>query len=232
MTEDQLGAGTGLDAEVLGADGHAAVRADSDGSAHTPNERPPGAARDGTEDAPFLLLSQVPRLLGFHFEFPVDFVFVAMKPQVVDMGVGLIDVGDVFTGEVSGQALLPEEVTPFDFTFGLWGWSVTEADAVEVQSLAQLGEGLGLMGEKEAVEIDIDFQGQTIVDEGGGQEIEIGQEEFPFIDFGTGEEAAAIIEHVDHREQSGAVREPLVGRGIQLPEFTDPAALPTFDWSR
>ena len=54
-------------------------------------------------------------------------------------------------GKVSGQALLPEEVTAFDFAFGLWGWSVTEADAIEVQSLAQLGQGVRVMGEEQQV---------------------------------------------------------------------------------
>jgi hypothetical protein len=37
------------------------------------------------------------------------------------------------------------------------------------------------MGEEEAVKIDVDFQGQAALEEGGGQEIQIGQEEFPFI---------------------------------------------------
>ena len=58
-------------------------------------------------------------------------------------GVGLVNVGDLFTGEVSGQAFLPEEVTAFDFAFGLRGWGVTKADAVEVQSLTQLGQSVG-----------------------------------------------------------------------------------------
>ena len=74
------------------------------------------------------------------------------------MGIGLIDVSDLFTGEVSGQSLLPEEVTAFDFSLGLWGWGVTEADAIEVQGLAELGQGLRVLGEEEAVKIDIDFQ--------------------------------------------------------------------------
>ena len=138
----------------------------------------------------------------------------------------------LLTGVVGRQAPLPEEVTPFDFAFGLWGWSVTEADTVEVQSSAQLGQGVGVMGEEQAMEIDIDFQGQAIGDEGGGQEIEISQEDFAFIDFGAGEDAAAIIEHVEHGKEPGAVGEPRMGRSIQLPEFADLAALPTFNRSR
>ena len=102
VTKDQLGSGSGLDAEELSADRHAPIRADLDGSAEAPDERPPSAARDRTQNAAFLLLSQAPSPLGFHLEFAVNFVLVAMPAQVLDMGVGLIDVGDLFTGEVSG----------------------------------------------------------------------------------------------------------------------------------
>lgn len=132
MTEDQLRGGRRLDPEELAADGHAAIGADFDWGAQAPDERPPGAARDGTQDAAFLLLSTVPGLLGFHLKFAVNLVLVAMLAQVLDMGVGLIDVRDLFTGKVSGQALLPEKVTAFDFALGLWGWGVTEADAIKV----------------------------------------------------------------------------------------------------
>lgn len=232
MTEDQLGGGWRLDPEELGADGHTAIRTDFDGSALAPDERPPGTARDGTQDAAFLPLSTVPGLLGFHLKFAVNLVLVAMPAQVLDMGVGLIDVGDLFTGKVRGQALLPEKVTAFDFALGLWGWSVTEADAIEVQGLAKLGQGVRIMVEEEAVKIDVDFQGQAALDEGGGQEIQIGQEEFPFIDFRAGENAAAVIEHIDHRKELGAVGKPGVGRGVQLPELSNAVALPTLDRGR
>lgn len=232
VTEYEPSGGRSLDPEELGADGHTAIRADFDGRALAPDEGPPGAARDGTQDAAFLLLSTVPGLLGFHLKFAVSFVLVAMAAQVLDMGVGLIDVRDLFTGEVSGQALLPEKVTAFDFALGLWGWGVTEADAIEVQGLAELGQGIRVMGEEEAVKIDIDFQRQATLDEGGGQEIQVGQEQLPFIDFRAGENAAAVIEHIDHRKEAGAVGEPRVGRGIQLPELPNAVALPTLDRSR
>lgn len=149
MTEYELRGGRCLDSEELGADGHTAIRADFDGSALAPDEGPPGAARNGTQDAAFLLLSAIPGLLGFHLKFAVYFVLVTMQAQVLDMGVGLIDIDDLFTGKVSGQALLPEKVTTFDFALSLWGWGVTEADAIEVQGLAELGQGVRVMGEEE-----------------------------------------------------------------------------------
>lgn len=78
MAEDELGAGTSLDPEVLGGNGHPAVRTDPDGSTHTPDERPPGAAWNRAQDAAFLPLGQLPGLLGFHPQFAVGLVLVAM----------------------------------------------------------------------------------------------------------------------------------------------------------
>ena len=62
--------------------------------------------------------------------------------------------------------------------------------------------------------------------ESGGQEIEVRQEEFALVEFGTGEQAAAIIEHVEHGTGLLGMREPAVGRSIQLPEFTNAVTLP------
>jgi len=45
------------------------------------------------------------------------------------------------------------------------------------------------------------------------------------------EDATAIIEHVDHGKGLGAAGEPGMGRGVQLPEFADAAALPAPDGS-
>jgi len=102
VTENKFGGGRSFDAEGLGTDGHASIRADPGGGVRAPDKRPPRAARDGTQDIAFVLLGQVPSLLWFHLKFSVNFVLVSMKAQVLDMAVGLIDVGDFFTGEVSG----------------------------------------------------------------------------------------------------------------------------------
>ena len=229
IAEDEFSSGASIDSQKMGADGHPAVRGHLDERTHAPDEGPPGAARNRADDGAVFFLSQPPGLLGFHLELAMDFVLVAMATKVLDMRIGLIKVGDLFTGEVGGQAFLPEEVTAFDFTFGLRRWGVTKADAVEVQSLTQLSQGVGVMGEEQAVIIDIDFQGYAVFGEGRGEGIQIGQEQFPFVDFGAGEDTAAVIEHVEHGKEFGRVGKPGVGRGVQLPEFTDPAALPTFD---
>ena len=79
MTENKFGTGRSLNAEELSTDGHSSIRADPDGRVHAPNERPPGAAWNGTQDVAFVFLGQIPSLLGFHLELAVDFVLVSMK---------------------------------------------------------------------------------------------------------------------------------------------------------
>ena len=86
---------------------------------------------------------------------------------MVDVGIGLVEVGDLFTGKVSGETILPEEVRSLNFAFGLRGRSVAKGDAVEVKGATQLGESLRGMGEEEGMEIDVDLQRQTVFDEGG-----------------------------------------------------------------
>ena len=232
MAEDDLGARSGLDAQELRADGDAAVGANLDGGAQAPDKGPPGAVGFGAQHGTLFLEREVPGLLRSHVEFAVAFVLIAVETQGLDMRVGLVEIGEVLAGEVGGQALLPEEMSAFDFAFGLRRGRVAERDAVEVKGLAQLREGLGVMGEEEAVVIDVDFQGQAILAEGRGQEIEVGQQGFTLIDFRAGKDAAAIVEHVEHGKGLWAAGEPAVGRGVQLPEFADLAALPAPNRSR
>ena len=167
MAENGLGTWRGVDAEGLGADRNSAVGADFEDSALTPDKGPPGALGDRAQNGAFLLESEVPSLLGLHFELTVSFVLVAMETQLVDVGIGLVEVRDLLTGEVSGEKILPEEVRSLDFAFGLRGRSVAKGDAVEVKGATQLGESLWGMGEEEGMEIDVDLQRQTVFDEGG-----------------------------------------------------------------
>ena len=220
-----------LDAYALSADWDATIGGDSDRRTEAPDKGPPRTDGDRPQNGTFLFQGEIPGMGGFHFEFAVDLMVVAVDPEVLDLRIGLVDVDDLLAGKKGRQTLLPKEVTTFDFPFGLRGWGIAKADAVEVEGLAQLGKGLGVMSEEEAVIIDVDFQRQSVFDKGGRQEIQIGQEEFALIDFGAGEDTAAIIEHVDHWKEMRGVDEPLVRRGVQLPEFTDVAALPTFDRS-
>ena len=159
----------------MGADRDSAVGADFEDRAVTPDKGPPRALGDRAQNGAFLLESEDPSLLGLYFELAVSFVLVAMETQLVDVGIGLVEVGDLFTGKVSGKTILPEEVRSLDFAFGLRGRSVAKGDAVAVKGATQLGESLWGMGEEEGMEIDVDLQRQTVFAEGGREKIEVGE---------------------------------------------------------
>lgn len=142
------------------------------------------------------------------------------------MNVRIIQFGNLFAGEIGWEASLPELVFALNFAFGLGCGSIKEANVVELQRRAQLGESLWILSEEDAVIIDIELEWAPVGQKGGGQEIQIGQEEFAVIDLGADEEATAIVEHVEHGEVNGAEREPRMRRGIQLPEFANLGALP------
>lgn len=150
----------------------------------------------------------------------------------MEVDVGLVYIRDLLAGEERRQALLPEVVTAFDFSLGVRSGSVAKADSVEAQCPAQLGQGFWDVSEEQTMVINIDFQRQATFGESGGQEVEVSQEIFALIDFGAGEDSAAIIEHVQQREELLAARKPAVGRGIQLPQFSDLTALPALNRSR
>ena len=142
------------------------------------------------------------------------------------MGIGDFDLGDVFTGEIGREPALPELMLALDFPLGLGRGGIKETDVVELEGPAELSEGFGILREKDGVIIDVDLQRTAMEEEGGGEEIEIGQQEFPFIEFGADKQAAAIIEHIEHGKVEGGSREPAMGRSVQLPEFTDLGTLP------
>ena len=110
MAEDSFGTWRRVNTQELGADGHATVKADLEVGAQAPDKGPPGAVGHRVQNGAFFLERKVPGLQGFHFDFAVDFMLVTMETQGLDMRIGLVEVGDVFAGEVSGQSFLPEEV--------------------------------------------------------------------------------------------------------------------------
>lgn len=224
--EDDFGLGGIFEADTLRADGNTPIGADLESGAQAPNIRPPRAARHGAQDRAFLQSGQIPGALRGLSEFTVRFLSVVVEPQRVDVRVGVGQFGELFAGEIGWEALLPELVFALDFAFGLRRWSVTETNVVELESPAQLGERLRGFGEKDAVIINVELEGAPISQEGRRQEIEIGQQEFPVVEFGADKQAAAIVEHIEHRKVDVGVGKPGVGRGVQLPEFADLGALP------
>ena len=230
--EDDGGAPWVFESNALCADGNTSVRSDFQRGPKAPDIRPPRASRGGSQDGTLLLFGEVPSSLGGEFEFAMRLVGIAMKAQGVDVRVGLFHVGDALAGEIGGQALLPELVFAFDFALGLGSGSVTETNVVEGQGRAELGQGVRRLGEEHGVIIDVELEGAAVSQEGGGEEIQIGEQEFTIIEFGADEEPAAIVEHVEHGEVEGAAWEPVVGGSIELPEFADLRALPAADGSQ
>ena len=225
--EEDFGARGMFDADALSADRNAAIGADLDGGAQAPNIRPPRAAWGWAEDGAFFQAGQIPGALWSLPQFPMLFVGVAVQAQGVDVRVGVGELGDLFAGEIGWEPALPELVLALDFALGLRGWGITKANVVEFERPTQLGERVRGLGEKDAVIIDVELQWPPIRQEGRRQEIEVGQDEFPFVDFGTDEQAAAIVEHVEHGEVAVVVGEPGMRGGVQLPEFADLGTLPT-----
>ncbi len=144
----------------------------------------------------------------------------------------MVEIGDQFTGKVGWQPFLPKEMSSLDLAFCLGSGSKAEGDTVEVECLTQLGECLWVMGEEDAVVIDVEFQRQPILGKGTGQQIKVGQQRLPLIDFRCSENPTAIVDHVDHGEGLRTVREPAMGCCIQLPQLTNLTALPASHRSR
>jgi len=215
-----------LDAKPLGADGDTSVGADLEEGAQAPDIVPPGAVRCGTQCGAFFLLGLIPGPLGCLAQFSMDFPCIVVLAQVIDVLVGGFDFGDLFAGEVGRQASLPELVFAFDLAFGLGRGRVAQADVIELERPAQLGKRVRVLGEENAVVIDIELQGAAVGQKGGGQEVEVGEQQFTLVKFGAGKEAAAVIEHVKHGESGFAAGKPAVRRGVQLPELADLGALP------
>lgn len=212
--------------DAMGADRNTPVGSDFEDGPHTPDIRPPGTARGGSQNGSFLFPGQIPGSLRREFEFAMRLHGIAVESQGLDVDVGFGHLCDLLTGEIGRQPFLPELVFAFDFAFGLRGWSIKETNVVEAKSRAQLGQSVRGFGEENGVIIDIELQRPAVGQEGGGQEVQVGEQEFPIIEFGADEKAAAIVEHVEHGKVPGAEREPVVRRSVQLPEFADLRALP------
>ena len=150
-------------------------------------------------------------MLGSHAQFAMGFVTIAMEPQSLDVGVGSFHVGDLFAGEIGGKSALPELVLTFDLSFGLGRRGIKEADVVELEGPAQLGERVRILSEEDAVIIDVDLQRSPVEKKGRRQEIQVGQQKFSIIEFGTDEQATAIIEHVEHGKVHGGGGKPVMG---------------------
>jgi len=162
-------------------------------------------------------------------EFAVDFVLVGVRHELVEQLVGPDQFNDLVSGQERDQSFLPVVVTAFDFAFGLGRRGIEELDAVEVEGRPELGEGIGVVGVEEGVEIHIKGQGQAVGLEDAGKEIEVGQEGFARIKPCAGVETGGVVEDFQEDLFVGTAGQPGVRGGIVLPEGAVIAGLPAFD---
>jgi hypothetical protein len=189
------------DAEAEGADGNAAIVADFEGGALTPNVRPPRAAWSWPERGTFFLGGEVPGGEWGHAQFAVPFVSIAMEEEVLQQSIGGGQVAELLGGKERGQAVLPILVTAFDLALGLGSWGVAKGDVVEMEGRAELGEGIWDGGEENGVVVDIEFQGEAMGEKSGWEKVEIGEEVFAGIEASADAEAAAIVEHIEQGKE-------------------------------
>ena len=230
-TVDHPGAGSDSRAEAFITNGHATIGAYFQRGTGTPDVRPPGATGCRTQGRAIFLASFLGSGIGRAAQFTMDFLGVAMLTQLGQEDVGRFRCSNIFGSEQRRQAALPVLVLAFDFAFGLRGAGVAQGDAVEVQRGSELSQGFGSLGKEKAVAIHIKFQRQSMLGEGGGEEVEVSQEVFGVINFGAGANAGTVIQQIEQRIVSFVAWEPTVRRGIQLPERTDLETLPAADGS-
>jgi hypothetical protein len=226
---DDGGAGWRIQGLALGADGDLAIVADTDAGLLAPDKRPPRAGRDGTQDGAFS--GEGLRAGGVRggAEFAMDFVLVDVGQELVEEAVGPFEFKDLVGGQEWREAFLPVVVAALDFAFGLGCGRVAEGDAVEVQGGAELGEGVGVVGVEEGVEVHIPGQGQAVGFEDAGQEIKMGQEGFAGVEACAGVVTGGIVQNIEQRLFVGLAGQPGVGAGVVLPEGPQIAGLPAFD---
>lgn len=214
---------------ALGADRDFAVVADTQAGLLTPDVGPPGTSGRGADGGAIFgegLLVGLERGLA---EFAVDFMLIGMRDELVQEVVGPHQFDDLISRQERDEAFLPVVVAAFDFTFGLRGWGVAEVDAVEVESLTELGEGVGVVGIEEGVVVHVEDQGQAVGLEDAGEEVKVGQESFAGVEACAGVEAGGVVEDIQQDLFIGAAGQPGVGAGVVLPEGAVVAGLPAFD---
>jgi hypothetical protein len=214
---------------ALGADGHLAVVANADGCLLAPDKRPPRTGWRWPQNGAFFGEGLLACDVRGGAQFPVDFVLVDVRQQLIQEAIGPCQFNDVIGGQKWWEAFLPVVVTAFDFAFGLRGRGVEEFDAVEVKSLAELGEGVGVVGVEEGVKVHIESQGQAVGFEDAGEKVVVGQQGFRRIEAGTDIAAGGIVQNIKQGLFVGIARQPGMRAGVVLPERAQIPGLPAFD---
>ena len=143
----------------MSADRDFAVVADTQAGLLTSDVGPPGTSGGGTDGGAIFSDSLLVGLERCLAEFAMDFMLIGMRDELVEEVVGPDQFDDLVSRQEGDEAFLPVVVAAFDFTFGLRRWGVAEVDAVEVESLTELGEGVGVVGVEEGVVVHVEGQG-------------------------------------------------------------------------
>lgn len=226
---DDFGTNGSIDGKALRARRDFAVITDADDGLLAPDERPPGTGWSGTQNRTFLGERQFFGGVRGGAQFAVDFVLVGMRQQLVQEAVGSLRFSDAICGQQGREAFLPVIVAAFDFAFGLGSWGIAEGDAVEVQSLAQLGEGVGCVGKEERMIIDVERQRESVGFKSAREEVEVSQEIFRVVKARTNIIAGGIIQQIQQDLFVFGVWEEGVRGGVILPEGAQVADLPALD---
>src|ERR1035441_9131604 len=206
-----------------------ATVADPDGCLLAPDKRPPRTGWHWTQNGAFFGEGLLACDVRGGAQFPVDFVLVDLRQQLIQEAIGLFQFNAVIGGQEWWEAFLPVVVAAFDFALGLRGWGVEEFDAVEVEGLTELGEGVGVLVVEEGVKVHIESQGQAVGFEDAGEKVVVGQQGFRRIEAGTDIEAGGIVQNIKQGLFVGIAREPDRRAGIVLPESAQIPGLPAFD---
>jgi len=218
-----------IDGMALGTNGDFAVVADADTGLQAPDEGPPGTSRGGTQDGAFIGEGLSLGGVGSGAKLAVDFMLIGVREKLVKQAVGAFEFEDAIGGEQWWEALLPVVMAAFDFAFGLRGWGVAEVDAVEVEGLTELGEGIGIMGVKEGMEVHIESQGQAVGFEDAGEEVQMGQQGFGGIEACADIETGGVVQQVEEGLFVRVAGQPGMRTGVVLPQRPQIAGLPAFD---
>jgi hypothetical protein len=226
---DDRSAGRGVNRVTLGPDGDFAIVAHADAGLLAPDIGPPRAFRGGTDHGALFGEGLLVGGVGCLAEFAVEFILVGVRHELVEQVVGPGQFDDLFGCQEGDEPLLPVIVAAFDFAFGLRRGCVEQMDAVEVERLAELGEGVRVVGVEKGVVIYIENQWQAVDLKGAGEEVEVGQQGFRRVEACAGVEARGVVENIQQDLFVGRAGQEGMGRGIVLPEGAIIAGLPAFD---
>lgn len=124
---------------------------------------------------------------------------------------------------------MPIVVAAFDFSLGLRRGRIAQGDAVKMEGLAELGESVGRMGEKEGVIIHVESQREAVDEKGAGKKIEVSGKGFREVKSRPRVEPGGVVENIQKHLFLGRAGEECVRSGVVLPKCAEVADLPAAD---